>query len=387
MNKKLVLLLVIGMIFGLAVSAISAVPKTINLQGRLLDVENKPISGQKTIAITLINSGDQPISTEQQFAITLINGVFSINFDVSSISNFASPYKFLVKVDGVSMPLQSLASVPYALNSETVGGYSILNIATKDASGNIFGYPQASSIVTKDAQGNILDINLGNYVKKSGDNMYGTLTVTREVAGQNMPFFGIKGKLATTGYPEGYLGYLDQPSGPGTSLVYYGVYGYASTSESTGNKTVGVFGKAGKYGLEGEATKTTGIGVRGVGKLAGGSFEANSIEGYSGYFIGGKGVRIVGSLEVTGTANIVGGLDYVKKSGDVMNGSLQVNASKMALITVSTYETENGPIGFYGIPNGSVGVYGSGLSAVSAYSEKNYGIYSRTNAESKICKG
>jgi hypothetical protein len=122
-------------------------------------------------------------------------------------------------------------------------------------------------------------------------------------------------------------------------------------------------------------SNANGTGVYGEGSTYGGMFKGLG-NGYSGYFYGGKGAKVVGTLEATkfvGDGSGLTNLSYVKKTGDTMSGGLTVNsANASAVSAISTAESYSAVWAKNEGKNGT-GVYGKG-SYMGAKFESDNGI-------------
>jgi hypothetical protein len=116
-------LLFTALLLVVAVSALAAVPSTINYQGYLKDSAGAPVNGPTSIRFSLYSSNpprnDNYVWRETK-SVTPSNGIYSSQLgSVTPITaSFDVPYWLGVKVaTDAEMPLQPLASVPYALRA------------------------------------------------------------------------------------------------------------------------------------------------------------------------------------------------------------------------------------------------------------------------------
>jgi hypothetical protein len=105
-------------------SASANIPELMSYQGYLSDSGGNPISGAKTITFTIYDAdpGGNAVWTETHSAVPVSDGFFSVLLGSAGTpltpNTFNSDTRYLgVNVDGVSLPRQRLAAVPYALQA------------------------------------------------------------------------------------------------------------------------------------------------------------------------------------------------------------------------------------------------------------------------------
>jgi len=298
MNQKVLLLLAVmalmvagslagGLMAGSSLAQSGAgVPSSIHYQGVLCDpVTGDPVAdGGYNFVFSIYNvaTGGTPLWTETQTGVTVDDGYFSVllgSVNPLDASDFDGTTRYLgikVGADSEMTPRQLLASVPYALNAETVDGL--------DA-------------------GDLDDL----YVNESGDSMSGAtsdpvLSVTNTGGG-----YAIKGIAEGVGYGvfgegiHGVHGFTESTTGTGVygramGTMGTGVYGYAPNDGYYANYG-GSFKAAGLYG-RGVYAEATGQQGRGIYAKALGT------DAYAGYFQGD--VHIDGDFTVDGDNTGVG---------------------------------------------------------------------------------
>ena len=334
--KKIIILVLLMILFGVGAGQCK-IPQKINFQGRLATSGNLE-SGTYSIKANLYDINQNRIITNNDYVPIVIDndGFFNSNIGLSGIFGqdlFNNNYSVLSAIKSpsgviVDFDPQPLLSVPYALNADRLGGISSTSYVTKDAStGQIFGLTISSGISTAEAD--------TKYVRKIGDQMGGNLIV--DIASN--PTQGMTNAIAAVGKTIAVAG-TNQYSSAGY-LAYKGA-----------SENAGLFGKSnGGYGL-----------------LA--LSEGNN---YSGYFKGGKGVKIEGVLDVTNGINLLGGSitqngypfvagagmstqdadsRYLKLSGGQINGPLRI----VSTTSQSSLYSENSSSGYSGYFKGSAGV-------------------------------
>jgi len=163
MNVSRIVASALCIVAAAAVASFSAVPGTITYQGYLKDSAGIPVTAPTSIRFSLYSSNparNNPVWRETK-SVTPANGIYSTQLGsiTSLTAMFDVPYWLGVKVAGDGeMPLQPLASVPYALRSGTVTDNTV-------TSNSISGTIAANKL------------DLSTVVKKAGDAMSGTLTL------------------------------------------------------------------------------------------------------------------------------------------------------------------------------------------------------------------
>jgi hypothetical protein len=140
--------------------------------------------------------------------------------------------------------------------------------------------------------------NYGGYFQALGDTGSGVQGIAAGTGGK-----GVQGKATQTGAYTNYGGYFSAAGNAGR-----GVYGTATATGSAASNYGGYFSAHGDIsrGVYAEALGPYGIGVFGMssGSSGYGIYGQNNSSGYSGYFSGGWGVKVEGSLEVTDRVGI-----------------------------------------------------------------------------------
>ncbi len=114
-----------------ASASFAQAPRNISYQGQLLE-NNQPATGQYTITINYYTAGaSAPIHTETFTNATVQNGIFNVILGSSSAfpasMDFNEQYFIGVQVNGAVelQPRTAMLSAPYALNANTINGYSV----------------------------------------------------------------------------------------------------------------------------------------------------------------------------------------------------------------------------------------------------------------------
>ncbi|MFH1576529.1 MAG: hypothetical protein ABID35_03210 [Candidatus Margulisiibacteriota bacterium] len=362
MFKKIILITVCCLLFISVVGgqAWGAPRKMVTLQGRLLNRDGSRIADGTNVTFTIPH--DPNLAWTETWGVVDVpnadpgagklyvapNGVFTVALgqqtnlpDDIFDTGFS---KVQISVAGEQLGVQRLNYVPfafYAANATKVGGKTLQEI-------------QAGG-------------NSGNFVNKTGDIMTGTLTV--ETANK----FGLRTQTSAN---DG-IGVFGHANYPGAFDENYGGFFIAR-----GGKGVGVFGygHSEQGGDENYGGKFTAMGGQGTGVYSEGKkygVWGKAIEGsaYSGYFSGGRGVKIEGDIDITGNYKkngqpIGSGGNFVSKSGDEMSGTLTVETfSKIGIIgrASASGANEENYGGLFSAGGGKgIGVYG----LASAYGGK-----------------
>ena len=108
----------------------AGVPKLINFEGKLTEIDGTPISGKKTITFRIYDSETGPIPPiwMETREVVIDNGFYSIL--LGSVNGFPSSMKFdttywlSVQVSGEDemTPRYQIGAVPYAINADMVDG-------------------------------------------------------------------------------------------------------------------------------------------------------------------------------------------------------------------------------------------------------------------------
>ncbi len=332
--------ILIGLILGLVVVSVSwaVVPEHFNVQGRLGD-ENGPLA-EREVLIT--QSTDKVVLGQ---ATTDSNGVFNAQVDATIISadlvNFPETLEIDIYIDDTNgNPLvdnQAIKSVPYSFLAEnlTPGDKTINGTLTVTGDLNVEGDTNLGGKTTVndiDILGDIYQNGqpftpgevAGDFVKKSGDTMTGTLKI-----GENQPFpstalqikaadkgvdgfgnniglqglsykIGVKGVLVGGNNVEEAVGYLGRKHEDNGISYYYGVEG--EVANLTKGKGYGVYGfasgVAARAGVLGKLDSDKSKGSAGVVGTVGEpvnddypSYYSSGVFGYNkdGYGVSGKG--------------------------------------------------------------------------------------------------
>jgi hypothetical protein len=305
------------LVVSLSLSSFAAFPQQINYQGKLTDSGGVPLTGSYSILFTIWSapsagnnywSETQSVSVEAGFFNVLLGSVTPITTEVFNGSDRWLGIK--VGADPEMTPRHKLVSVGnafYAYNSNKLDGHDWAEVPSVD---NVVLLGPTSTQST----------NAASAINVESSASTGT---------------AVLGIASATGAGS-YANY-------GGSFQANGDLGYGVFGDSTGS---------GGKGVGGRSSGANGYGIYGV----------NTGTGYSGYFTGGKGVRVVGTIESTAggfkfpdgtiqTTAATGGAtgDYVLKTGDTMTGTLTFEGVTYDITTGSNQHLAL-------MPNGSGGV-------------------------------
>ena len=128
MDKKWSLILVIFSVVLALVTLVSAIPQTFNINGKLTDTTNSPLSGTYTFNFSIYSAatGGTHLWTSNAMSVTTdSNGIYSVILSNVNLE-FADQYYLGIKVgtDSEMSPRLNLTSSPYAYMAQnvTVGG-------------------------------------------------------------------------------------------------------------------------------------------------------------------------------------------------------------------------------------------------------------------------
>src|SRR3990167_4427166 len=128
MDRKWSLILVIFSVVLALVTLVSAIPQTFNINGKLTDTTNSPLSGTYTFNFSIYSAatGGTHLWTSNAMSVTTdSNGIYSVILSNVNLE-FADQYYLGIKVgsDAEMSPRLNLTSSPYAFRAQnvTVGG-------------------------------------------------------------------------------------------------------------------------------------------------------------------------------------------------------------------------------------------------------------------------
>ncbi|OGB90410.1 hypothetical protein A2625_00985 [candidate division WOR-1 bacterium RIFCSPHIGHO2_01_FULL_53_15] len=145
----------------------AAVPEIISFQGRLTNASGLPLTGSQSVGFAIydVASGGAALKTIPVAEVAAdSNGLFSTTIDVSTL-DFSAPYWLEISVGlppTLLSPRQQLTTAAYAMRAKSVEG-----------------------------------ITMADYVRRSGDTMTGTLTMSSETAGAGVILKNAAGSKAT----------------------------------------------------------------------------------------------------------------------------------------------------------------------------------------------
>ena len=165
MDRKWSLILVIFSVVLALVTLVSAIPQTFNINGKLTDTTNSPLSGTYTFNFSIYSAatGGTHLWTSNAMSVTTdSNGIYNVILSNVNLE-FADQYYLGIKVgtDSEMSPRLNLTSSPYAFVAQNVSAAGIIFDANVDAgSRNItttgsgfFGW--LGSLTNKDRMGEV----------------------------------------------------------------------------------------------------------------------------------------------------------------------------------------------------------------------------------------
>ena len=207
------LMFILGFIASAPPWAHAQIPRYINYQGKLLDAEDNPVTGDVGITLRIYDAetGGTALWTETQTA-TVTRGIFSIllgNTTALDDLDFNSAYWYSVEVesDGEMTPRQRLTAVAYAINADKLDGYDASDFLAIDTSeGSTTGITVEGGLITAGANedielnptgiGNVIitiDSTSGDFKITDGttnfvvvDNETGNVTITNDLTVSGM---------------------------------------------------------------------------------------------------------------------------------------------------------------------------------------------------------
>ncbi|MHC4124060.1 MAG: hypothetical protein ACYSSI_10835, partial [Planctomycetota bacterium] len=139
------LVFILGFLAGAPPWAQADIPRYINYQGKLVDAEDNPVTGELSVTVRIYNAqtGGTAFWTETQTA-TVTRGIFSILLGSTTALDdldFNSEYWYSVEVasDGEMTPRQRLTTVAYAINADKLDGYDASQFLRADADTSLTG--------------------------------------------------------------------------------------------------------------------------------------------------------------------------------------------------------------------------------------------------------
>jgi len=362
--KSKIIVLVLALLF--FVSAATAVPMAINVQGRLTNAAGVPITSSTRVFFGIYSSsvtdiiiwGSKPYTIQPD-----ANGIFNVEVygDAEHTTRGSFPdfltddYYLEVTIDSVGAlaPRQRLVSVPFAITAKNVKYSADIGVyASGESAGGNFESSSRHGVGVRGSSSDNIGVS-GNGAVQGGffesDNGTGVRGYSNNVgvsgfgtiAGGSFESFSGKGIYAYSRDVFGVEGYSSSGSG---------IYGHTDGTTAAGVSGIG----NGGYGVWGNGG--SGTGVYGSGATAGGSFESTD----------GVGVRASsqGQAAIVGVSSAAGGTLIVGLRGSTYSP---------AIAAVEGNNTGVGPgIGVRGL-GGGTGVYGSGSSAAGGKFESTGG--------------
>jgi len=418
--KSKIIVLVLALLF--FVSAATAVPMAINVQGRLTNSTGASITDSTKITFGIYKSlrAAEALWTSTQYVVQPnANGIF--NVEVSGAADHTASGSFpdflsddyyleiLVESAGALTPRQRLVSVPFAVTAKNVKGGSVIATSVEATNGfvggigvsgvagwgtGVFGRGDVAGV--KGEVNTTAGVPVGSAVWGNADNDgIGVKGTSRNGIG----VYG-RGDIAGGSFEGGANGYAIQASNNAINQSIYAentyqgaIYGKSDTltnivplvssSRLTPGGTIlsyypqaAVAGQGdGMAGVSGYSTQNVGVYGKGA---KGGEFHGYStatISGPSGPITSGSGIGVSAEgnyIGVVATGNRIG---VVGKGNDV---GVSGNGSYIGIEGLATHPTgigvhgnggriggtfEGAAIGVSGTASSGIGVYGSNIAA------------------------
>ena len=301
--KSIILLVLLSVI-------VFAVPPYISFQGVLKDSTGLPVNGTRDITFTIYDaaSGGTNLWSEIQTGVSIEAGMYNVRLGKNTALNssyFTGDTRYLgISIDGGAelSPRVMMLTVPFAFRAATAESAARAVYAdTAGSAGGGVNYVRlgpASQQVTDES--NAIWVSGYSAGVSAEGGAYGVYGVG---AGKD-PSYGVYGTNAD-GSAFGYLG----RAGVGAKGI--GDYGVVGSDIDTDKGLRGLSGTCGVIGVAETGIYGSGdVGVYGIGALMGASFEATNSIGYSGFFSGGRGVKLTTSSATPDAGTATGTIYY-----------------------------------------------------------------------------
>jgi hypothetical protein len=314
--KSIILLVLLSVI-------VSAVPQKISFQGVLKDSTGSPINGTRNMTFVIYDAatGGSDLWSETQTSVSIEAGIYNVQLGKNtalSSSYFTGDTRYLgISINGGSelTPRVMMLTVPFAYRADTADSAAHATYAdTAGSAGggiNFVRLGPSSQQVTDESNavwvsGDIFGVS----AEGSTYGVYGTAHYGVYGLGSGKsPNYGVYGTNAD-GSAFGYIG------STGVGVKGIGDYGVVGADIDTDKGLHGLSGTCGVIGVAETGIYGSGdVGVYGIGALMGASFEATNSTGYSGFFNGGRGVKITTS-SATPDADTATGTIYYNTTDD-----------------------------------------------------------------------
>ncbi|MDD5382449.1 MAG: hypothetical protein PHH60_02210 [Candidatus Margulisbacteria bacterium] len=383
------------------VSSINAVPRRINIQGRLTGPDMAAAENFGANFYIYDSASGGTVLFQQLLATVPLNsGVFNyiLGTDANPVPEFLGNNCFL-QIELLSAgprelaptmlePRQQLVAVPFAITARNVSGGRVASIIQAGENNKLLPAVQGSNN-RSEGRDDLTALNPGVWgTSIAGHGVIGWIANPNKagVYGYNgIPTVGLSGPGVKGEGRPGVLGSSVAGNGvEGNSTNYIGVTGNSINGfgvQGTYNVatvlplTIGILGHYDMVGVYGSSK----VGVKGVGTTTGGSFEGFDTGGVG---VRGSGAAAGGIFESSGgqgvfgktTANQKAGV-YGEGSGNNGQGILGVHTGNGHGIYGKTSDTDNkagvvgeGPYrGVWGTSSAGIGVYGNGGSGIDSH--------------------
>ncbi len=403
--KRITFLLIALMLVLVSTRLLAQVPRIINYQGMLLDLNKQPVAeGEYQITFRIYDFEGTELWSEVHPKVNASAGMFGVVLGmVSPLGiDFDKPLFLGIQVgsDPELEPRMQLTSAAYSLNSDRVQGYGVNES------------PTPHTLLPLDANGKVPADALpaggsaGDYLRKnSPDTSRGTssspmLLVSNlgngdGINGRSINGLGISGRSENNDGVVGWTGANEKAGVRGFSTNGRGIVGRSDNNDGIVGWT-GTVEKSGVYGYS-----TSGIGVTGrsdndygvIGWTGGGNDKSGILGqsvngvGVTGKSNGSSGVEGVGIFGVYGSSNYERGIGVTGYGEGTSAKGVSGGTNGDNSTGVEGRATGQNTTGVFGEANNGIGVEGHSRFGTAIYARGTFTASGTKSAEVKLDDG